>query len=81
MFVYLRSEPGLYTVGHYSPGGAWHPESDHSSRDDAAKRCAWLNGADAREALRTLMDYVGGWDEKPSHPCGIARDTLRRLEG
>lgn len=27
-------------------------------------------------ALRRLMDYVGGWDEKASHPCGQARDAL-----
>lgn len=44
MYVYIRSEPGLWTVGFYSPNGEWHPESDHSDREEAAKRVAWLNG-------------------------------------
>lgn len=43
-WVYLRSEPGLWTVGYYAPGGRWHPESDHRSEADAAKRVAYLNG-------------------------------------
>lgn len=31
-------------------------------------------------ALKDLMHYVGGWDEKPGHPCGNAADVLRRME-
>jgi hypothetical protein len=45
MYVYIRSEPGLWTVGFYSPDGKWHPESDHNDRDEAAERVAWLNGS------------------------------------
>lgn len=44
MFVYVRSEPNLWTVGHYSPDGKWYPESDHGSPDAAAERVHWLNG-------------------------------------
>jgi hypothetical protein len=33
------------------------------------------------EALDGLMQYVGGWDETPDHPCGIARDLLRKVKG
>ncbi len=44
MYVYLRSEPGLYTVGFYAPSGEWHPESDWNSREKAAARVHWLNG-------------------------------------
>lgn len=44
MYVYLRSEPGLWTVGYYSPDGKWNPESDHNSTEEAAKRVVWLNG-------------------------------------
>lgn len=44
MYVYIRSEPYLYTVGHYAPGGEWIPESDHETSDDAAARVAYLNG-------------------------------------
>lgn len=44
-YVYVRSEPGLYTVGFYDPAGKWQPESDHESSETAADRVAWLNGA------------------------------------
>jgi hypothetical protein len=44
MWVYVRSEPGLYTVGFYDPKGKWHAESDHASADAAAYRVRWLNG-------------------------------------
>jgi hypothetical protein len=44
MYVYIESEKGLYTVGHYDPKGKWIPESDHSDREKAAARVAWLNG-------------------------------------
>jgi hypothetical protein len=45
MYVYVRSEPGLWTVGFYDPDGKWVPESDHDNREDAAKRVAYLNGS------------------------------------
>jgi hypothetical protein len=44
MYVYIESEKGLYTVGFYDPSGKWHPESDHGTRERAAKRVAYLNG-------------------------------------
>lgn len=43
-YVYLRSEPGLFTVGFYDPAGAWQSESDHDTTAAAAARVAWLNG-------------------------------------
>jgi hypothetical protein len=45
MYVYIKSEARLWTVGFYDPTGKWHPESDHASEDDAAARVAWLNGS------------------------------------
>jgi hypothetical protein len=45
MYVYKRTEPGLWTVGFYDPKGKWEPESDHSSSDAAAERVRWLNGS------------------------------------
>lgn len=47
-FVYLRTEPGLWTVGHYDPSGKWQPESDHDSTASAADRVAYLNGGGTR---------------------------------
>lgn len=44
MYVYLRSEPQLWTVGFYDPSGKWIAESDHDTPDAAAKRVAYLNG-------------------------------------
>jgi hypothetical protein len=45
-WVYVQSEPGLFTVGHYAPSGEWHPDSDHGDREAAAARCHYLNGGD-----------------------------------
>ena len=52
MYVYIQSEKpcadnnyhALYTVGFYDPTGKWYSESDHSDREQAARRVAWLNG-------------------------------------
>jgi hypothetical protein len=44
MYVYIRSEPQLWTVGFYDPTGKWVPESDWNTREEAAYRVAWLNG-------------------------------------
>lgn len=43
-WVYIKSEPQLWTVGFYEPDGEWHGESDHGSTEDAARRCNYLNG-------------------------------------
>lgn len=43
-WVYIRSEPGLWTVGFYDPSGKWHPDSDHDSSEKAAARVHYLNG-------------------------------------
>ena len=48
MYVYIKSEDRLWTVGFYTPSGDWTPESDHGSKSEAAERVHWLNGARAR---------------------------------
>ena len=40
-YVYIQSEPGLFTVGFYDPSGRWQAESDHGSRGEAAERVAY----------------------------------------
>jgi hypothetical protein len=47
MYVYIKSEPGLWTVGFYKPDGEWMPESDQTSEADAAWRVHFLNGGSA----------------------------------
>lgn len=44
VWVYIQSEPGLWTVGFYDPKGVWQAESDQDSADDAAARVHYLNG-------------------------------------
>ena len=44
MYVYIQSEPGLFTVGFYDPDGNWHPHQDFGSRNEAADEVARLNG-------------------------------------
>ncbi|HSC07129.1 MAG TPA: hypothetical protein VLD59_09915 [Steroidobacteraceae bacterium] len=53
-YVYIRSEPTLYTVGFYGPEGAWNPESDHAEKEAAAERVAYLNGSHPAPAGRML---------------------------
>ncbi len=43
-YVYIQSEPELWTVGFYQPNGKWEPESDWASAEAAAKRVHYLNG-------------------------------------
>jgi hypothetical protein len=48
MYVYIRSESQLWTVGFYNPDGEWIPESDWDSPEDAAKRVNYLNGGNIK---------------------------------
>jgi hypothetical protein len=50
-YVYIQSEPNLYTVGFYDPYGNWHPDSDFSSREEAANRVHYLNGGSVGHEL------------------------------
>lgn len=49
MYVYIRSEPGLYTVGFFRPNGSFETESDHDERESAAWRVHFLNGGTPAE--------------------------------
>ncbi len=44
MYVYIKSESSLWTVGFYDHDGKWQPESDHDDSESAAKRVHYLNG-------------------------------------
>ena len=57
MYVYIKTERQLYTVGFYDPQGEWHAESDHDTKESAANRVAWLNGS------REVEDVFGSWGE------------------
>ena len=49
MWVYINSEPGLWTVGFYAPNGDWHTDSDWNVRDEARARVHYLNGGSDEE--------------------------------
>ena len=44
MYVYIKSEARLWTVGFYKPNGEWESESDHATQESAAERVHYLNG-------------------------------------
>jgi len=44
MWIYIQTEPSLWTVGFYSPDRKWHPESDWGTPEEAAIRGRYLNG-------------------------------------
>lgn len=71
MFVFIRSEPCLWTVGHYSPDGAWHAESDHPTPAQASARATRLNGGMSEDdAGRGIVE---SWP-KQSAPAEAATD-------
>lgn len=63
MYVYIRSEPELWTVGFYTPNGTWMPESDHDSKQDALDRVALLNGCSS-EIVDELRKRIAKLEEE-----------------
>ena len=57
-YVYIQSEPNLWTVGFYDPKGNWISESDHNSKEAAAKHVSILNGLPRRAYLYKFYNYV-----------------------
>lgn len=53
MYVYIKSEPGLWTVGFYTPSHEWMPDSDHASPEEAAAQVSYLNGG-----IRPELDKI-----------------------
>lgn len=56
MYIYIETEPGLWTVGHYDPTGKFIPESDWPAMDDAANRVHYLNGGTMSYHVRDTRD-------------------------
>lgn len=60
-YVYIRSEPSLWTVGFYDPSGKWQPDSDHESPVSAATRVRYLNGGWDGHNNVILLKELAGW--------------------
>jgi hypothetical protein len=57
-WIYITTEPRLWTVGHYGPSGAFHPESDHDSPEKAANRVAFLSGGLSAQAAPEMLEAL-----------------------
>ena len=58
MYVYIQSDPELWTVGFYTPTDEWKPESDHSIQEEAANRVAFLNGNNHQKQIDEIHDEL-----------------------
>ena len=86
-YVYIASEPGLWTVGFYEPNGRWEAESDHDNEEGAAARVHYLNGGAALTAARdrridALVAEVDSWKASymalaPDHDVAMLRANSR----
>jgi len=80
---HLGDDHDLWTTGFYDPEGKWHPESDHSTEEEATERARYLNGgndsseverlqAEVKELKELLMDYASS-DANMMAPNGSTR--------
>ena len=71
MYVYEKTGPDTWTVGHYRlkkdrAGWRWQPESDHRTSEKAAARVRYLNGGE-RERGRKVRWTTGASGGKVEH--------------
>jgi hypothetical protein len=78
MYVYVKSDTNLWTVGFYDPSGAWCPERDEDGADAAAERVAWLNGSGKPQLTEKEIAVLRGMiAEEERANTKRARDTLK----
>lgn len=87
MYVYLKSNYGVWSVGFYDPAGKWHLESEEYSAQQAAQRVAWLNGKKIsvfetdrlsfKEFLTCLE--IDLWDSNKKHTLGRLKNVIIAL--
>lgn len=46
MYIYKKTEPGVWAVGQITPSGNWEKESEFTNATEAAQRTIWLNKGD-----------------------------------
>ena len=64
-WVYIQSEPRLWTVGFYNARGEWRPETDWPSPTEAAARVHYLNGGGAAPGVTKMRPPC-----EPTHSIG-----------
>ncbi len=82
MWVYINSEPGLWTVGFYDPSDKWHADSDWDDRNDARERVALLNGAHSSlvERIAALEQRLDDLENREVSPYEAAMIVERANE-
>jgi excisionase family DNA binding protein len=75
MYVYIKTEQCLWTVGHYNPNGNFVSESDHSTKDLAADRCHYLNGGNNVTSIQPVLLNFDGLAQK----LDVKKSTLYEL--
>ena len=78
MYVYIKSEPQLWTVGFYTPDGEWIAEEDFECRADAAERVHWLNGGG--KSSDTINEFFLDLSRMSGTGNGIGAATVARLK-
>lgn len=81
MYVYQKSEPSLFTVGFFDPGGEWHPEKDLTSEEEAASRVAWLNGSRKVPGAPDLIEAPSASPRDPDREFWIRTFSACALQG
>ena len=66
-YVYVKSEPGLWTVGFYDPDGEWHSHMDTDDRDEAAGEVAKLNGSGDMAKVIELLGKIAEFAERTAN--------------
>lgn len=78
MYVYIQSEPGLWTVGYYYRDGKWQAESDHESSEAAAARVHYLNGEKGRCVM--TQDQIDSYvTNPPAFPRPLSKLTSEEV--
>lgn len=54
-WVYLETEHGVFTTGHYDGHGSFIGDKDFGSREMAALRCNYLNGGNLNDKQLMLI--------------------------
>ena len=74
MYVYIITEPGLFTVGYHTPDGRWIAVEDFTDSVKAADRVAYLNGG------RTPEDHIRAALEQIERQIAEQRAAIKAIE-
>ena len=77
MYVYIQSEPGLFTVGFYAPDGRWHTDDDFVDRDEARRRVHYLNGGNVLVTVEQKQKQEASNDRYSSERPQSARCSIK----